>query len=72
MWTREGSRNRPTVSLDFSSYGFRVQRVQLLVRNEAFLWMPVCLAGPVDLRRVAQVSLGVTGCFGGLSGGREP
>lgn len=50
MWTREGSRSRPTASLGFSSYGFKVQREQLLVRDEAFLWMPVCLAGAVDLR----------------------
>lgn len=59
------------MSLGFLSYAFKVQRVQFLVRNEALLWMPVCLAGLVDLRRAIQVSPGVADGFGGLSGGRQ-
>lgn len=70
-WMREGSRCRPTVSLNLPSYGSKVQRmqrVQLLLRDEAFLWMLLCLAGPVDLRRAAaQGSPGVADESGGLS-----
>lgn len=49
------------MSLNLPSYGFkmqRVQRVQLLLRDEAFLRMPFCLAGPVELRRAVQGSPG--------------
>lgn len=45
--------------------------MQLLLRDEAFLRMPLCLAGPVELRRAAQGSPGVADESGGLSGGRR-
>lgn len=59
------------MSLNLPSYGFKVQRVHLLLRDEAFLRMLLCLAGPVDLRRAAQGSPGVADESGGLSGGRQ-